>query len=91
MYRIKIEERNNGEERYIPQVGTPKLRTGRVVWLGTKWENIITHHNRYITSNNITELHYTEQEALNVIGGYKKSILEEYGKKVKSTTYKMID
>jgi len=67
------------------------LRTGRVVWLGTKWENIITHHNRYTTSNGITELHNTEQEALNVIESFKKSVLEEDGNKVKFTTYKMID
>jgi hypothetical protein len=91
MYRIKIEEHNNEEKRYIPQVGTPNLRTGRVVWLGTKWENIITHHNRYIASNGMTESYNTEQEALNVIEGYKKSILEEEGKKVKSITYKIID
>ena len=91
MYRIKIEESNNGEKRYIPQVGTNKLRTGRVVWLGTKWENIITQYNRYIISNYITESYDTEQKALNVIEGYKKSILEEESKKVKSTTYKTID
>ena len=91
MYRIKIEERNNGEKHYIPQVGTPKLRTGRIIFLNTNWENIITHHNRYMSSNGMTELYNTEQEALNVIEGYKKSILEEDGKKVKSTTYKTID
>jgi len=91
MYRIKIEERNNGEKLYIPQVGTPKLRTGRVVWLGTNWENIITHHNRYILTNGMTEAHNTEEGALNVIEGFKKSILEEEGYKVKSTTFKTID
>jgi hypothetical protein len=91
MYRVKIEEKNNGEKDYIPQVGIPKLRTGRVVWLGTKWENIIKHHNRYIITNYITESYNTEQKALNVIEGYKKNILEEDGKKVKSTTYKIID
>jgi hypothetical protein len=91
MYRIKIEEHNNEEKRYIPQVGTPKLRTGRVIWLNTNWENIITHHNHYMTSNGMTELYNTEQEALNIIEGYKKSILEEEGKKVKSITYKIID
>jgi hypothetical protein len=90
-YRIKIEEKNNGEKRYIPQVGTPKLRTGRVVWLGTNWENILTDCNRYITLNGMSESYNTEQEALNVIEGFKKYILEEDGKKVKSTTYKTID
>jgi len=91
MYRIKIEERNNGEKRYIPQVGTPKLRTGRVVWLGTNWENIITQYNRYILTNGMTESHNTEEGALNVIEGFKKSILEEEGYKMKSTTFKTID
>jgi hypothetical protein len=90
-YRIKIEEKNNGEKRYIPQVGTPKLRTGRTIWLYTNWENILTHHNRYIALNSMTESYNTEQEALNVIEGFKKNILEEDGKKVKSTTYKTID
>ena len=91
MYRIKIEERNNGEKRYIPQVGTPKLRTGRIVWLGTNWENIITQYNRYILTNCMTELHNTEEEALKVIEGFKKSVMEEEGYKVKSTTFKTID
>lgn len=91
MYRIKIEERNNGEKRYIPQVGRPKLRTGRVVWLGTNWENIITQYNRYILTNGMTESHNTEEEALKVIEGFKKSVMEEEGYKVKSTTFKTID
>ena len=90
-YRIKIEEKNNGEKRYIPQVGTPKLKTGRTIWLYTNWENILTHHNRYILTNSMTESYNTEQEALNVIESFKKNILEEDGNKVKSITYKMID
>jgi|LakMenEpi03Aug12_release.lakeMendotaPanAssembly.Ray.scaffolds.fasta_scaffold3439269_1 uncharacterized protein YegP (UPF0339 family) len=90
-YRIKIEEKNNGEKRYIPQVGTPKLKTGRTIWLYTNWENILTHHNRYIALNGMTESYNTEQEALNVIESFKKNILEEDGNKVKSTTYKTID
>lgn len=91
MYRIKIEERNNGEKRYIPQVGKTKLRTGRIIWLNTNWENIITQYNRYILTNGMTESHNTEKDALNVIEGYKKSILEEEGKKVKSITFKTIE
>jgi hypothetical protein len=91
MYRIKIEERNNGKKLYIPQVGIPKLRTGRIVWLGTNWENIITQYNRYILTNGMTESHNTEEEALKVIEGFKKSVMEEEGYKVKSTTYKTIN
>jgi hypothetical protein len=39
----------------------------------------------------MTESHNTEEGALNVIEGFKKSILEEEGYKVKSTTFKTID
>lgn len=91
MYRIKIEERHNGEKRYIPQVGKTKLRTGRIIWLNTNWENIITQYNRYILTNGMTESHNTEEEALKVIEGFKKSVIEEEGYKVKSTTFKTIE
>jgi hypothetical protein len=43
-YRIKIEEKNNGETWYIPQVGEDRLRLGRFIHLYIDWENIIPQH-----------------------------------------------
>jgi len=39
-YRIKVEEKNNGEKQYIPQVATPKLTIGKhsvYPWLDWKY------------------------------------------------------
>jgi hypothetical protein len=41
-YRIKVEEKNNGEKRYIPQVATPKLTIcKRSVYPWLDWYNLI--------------------------------------------------
>jgi len=41
-YRIKVEEKNNGEKRYIPQVGEPKLTFClRSVYPKIDWKNLI--------------------------------------------------
>jgi len=40
-YRIKVEEKNNGEKLYIPQVGTPKLKIlSRTQHLWLEWDNL---------------------------------------------------
>ena len=41
-YRIKVEEKNNGEKQYIPQVATPKLTIcKRSVYPWLDWYNLI--------------------------------------------------
>jgi hypothetical protein len=91
MYRIKIEEKNNGEKGYIPQVGEPRLKLGRFVHLYTDWENIIPQHQSFDTSKFMSYSYPTEQEALDIIEQYKQYLPNKIGKEVKSTTYKMID
>ena len=91
MYRIKIEEKNNGEKRHIPQVGESRLKLGRFIHLYTDWENIIPNHQSFITAKSMSYSYPTEQDALDIIEQYKQSLQDERGKKVKSTTYKMID
>ena len=91
MYRIKIEEKNNGEKGYIPQVGEPRLKLGRFVHLYTDWENIIPKHDYFITEEYMSYSYPTEQEALDIIEQYKQYLPNKIGKEVKSTTYKMID
>ena len=91
-YRIKIEEKNNGEKVYIPQ--TCKLESFGV-WTKRQqivWYNIINDHgNTFALSKTITVTHRTEDSALKVIEDYKNKDGIEEGNKVKSTTYKMID
>ena len=91
-YRIKIEEKNNGEKGYIPQ--TCKLESFGV-WTKRQqivWYNIIHDHgNTFALSKTITAAYRTEDSALKVIEDYKNKGGIEEGNKVKSTTYKMID
>lgn len=93
-YRIKIEEKNNGEVRYIPQVGTPQLRIGKFDFLSLSWENIIQREFSgtygYFTAKTITESHDKEENALLIIEKFKKYLLIEEGKNMKSITYKTI-
>ena len=102
MYRIKIEERNNGEKLYTPQVGTPRLRIGKFAprlrigkfdFLSVYWENIIRHHdwNYYYISKMMSESYDKEEDALLIVEKYKQYLRIEESREVKSTTYKMID
>lgn len=90
-YRIKIEEKNNGEKWYIPQVGEERLKLGRFIHLYINWKNIIPNHLSFITASTRIYSYPAEQEALDVIEKYKQYLQDEKGKEVKSTTYKTID
>ena len=92
-YRIKIEEKNNGEKGYIPQVGI-LVKVGN--WSKKReelvWYNILhSHGNTFGLSETTTATHRTEESALKVIDDYKNKDGIEEANKVKSTTYKMID
>ena len=89
-FRIQIKEQRNGTKRYIPQVGTPRLRIGKFDFLSMEWENIIKSGVRYMEVQTMYESHSTEQDALDAIEGYKKYIFEEEEKKTIKTTYKSI-
>jgi hypothetical protein len=92
-YRIKIEEKNNGEKGYIPQAC--KLESFGGYWTKRQelvWYNILhSHGNTFGLSKTVTATHRTEESALKVIEDYKNKDVIEEDNKVKSTTYKMID
>jgi hypothetical protein len=89
-FRIQIKEKRNGEKRYIPQVGTPRLRIGKFDFLSMEWENIIKSGRGYMEAQSMYESHPTEQDALDAIEGYKKYIFEEEQKLTIKTTYKPV-
>ena len=92
MYRIKIEERNNGKKLYIPQAGKLKIsglwiKKQKIVW----YTIVHAHGNTFGLSETITVGYATEDSALKVIDDYKNKDGIEESNKVKSTTYKTID
>ena len=91
-YRIKIQEKNNGEKGYIPQVGKLKISG---LWIKKQeivWYTIVhAHGNTFGLSETITVGYATEESALKVIEDYKNKDVIEEGNKVKLTTYKMIE
>jgi hypothetical protein len=89
-FRIQIKEQRNGTKRYIPQVGIPRLRIGKFDFLSIEWENIIKSGVGYMEAQSMYESHSTEQDALDIIEGYKKYLIEEEGKETKNITYKTI-
>jgi hypothetical protein len=93
-YRVKIEERNNGEKRYTPQVGNVSIIGKWQLNLHTNWENILVddlNKLQIVQTNRLTSYSYrTEQEALNAIEKYKKWLNEEFYTKTKSITYKEV-
>ena len=92
MYRIKIEEKNNGEKGFTPQKLELWISGGWVKRQEMRWYNIIhAHSNTFGLSQTVGASYKTEESALKVIEDYKNKDIIEEGNKVKSTTYKMID
>jgi hypothetical protein len=91
-YRIVIEERNNGQKLYTPQVCKLKIRkkpfrqTQELVWY-----NIYKIGVSFTISTTIGAKYGNEEDALKVIENYKNKHQVEKDNEVKSTTYKMID
>jgi len=91
-YRIKIEEKNNGEKGYTPQTCKVEVFGGWIKRQSIVWYNIIhTHGNTFGLSQKVGTSYKTEESALKVIEDYKNKDVIEEANKVKSTTYKMID
>jgi hypothetical protein len=91
-YRIKIEERNNGQKVYIPQVC--KLEIKNRMFRQTQelvWYNIHKIGVAFGASTTITVRYGNEEDALKVIEGHKNRYQIEEDNKVKSVTYKMVD
>jgi hypothetical protein len=93
-YRIQIEELNNGEKRYIPQVGTTKLITGFFCFLKVNWENIVEledHDSRFFMDTTYQKQQFPDEEsALVVIERFKKHLEDKKQKETKTITYKEI-
>jgi hypothetical protein len=90
-YRIKIEERNNGDKRYIPQVSKLIITGSWIKKQKIVWENIVySTYSGYISEMNIDDPHKTEKKALEAIEGYKRNLETEKLKEIKSVTYKNI-
>ena len=89
-YRIKIEERYNGEKRYIPQVSRLVNTGGWIKRQKIVWDNILTYVYGHRTDSSIKHSYSTEQEALENVESYKKQIDKKIGEEVKSVTYKNI-
>ena len=79
MYRIKIEERNNGEKRYIPQKGYLRISGRWIKRQEIRWDSIFAGS------------FSSESLALEKVNEYKKLDEQRKGEEVKSTTYKTID
>ncbi len=91
-YRIQIDELQNGEKIHIPQVGKLVIKNrpfGQTH--NIKWYNVIQDGGRFTLSTTITESYDKEEDALSIINTYRGIGIYEEGKKLKSTTYKMID
>jgi len=89
-YRIKIEERNNGEKRYIPQVSRLVISGGWIKRQRIVWDNILTYDYGHRADNVIRHSYSKEQDALDIIESHKKEIEKKNGEEVKSVTYKII-
>lgn len=79
VYRIQIDELNNGEKRYIAQKGYLVTTRGWIRRQYMEWDDIFPGS------------HSTEELALFEIEREKKRIAEKKGENVKSTTYKIIE
>jgi hypothetical protein len=89
-YRIKIEEKNNGEKRYIPQVTRLVITGGWIKRQRIVWDNILTYGYGHRTDSSIKHCYSTEQDALENLESYKKQIEKKNGEEIKSVTYKFI-
>ena len=90
-YRVKVETTNGGKKRYTPQVGIPKLSVGRFDHLWIYWENIITDDYGIDgfskPSKTLTYYYESEDLAMRIIERYKKYLIKQESKKIKSVTY----
>lgn len=80
-FRIKIDERHNGEKVYQPQVKEFFL-------IG--WKNIITDGTNYFSSSLMSCTWLNEEAALKVVENYKNHLIKTGLMAIKSTKYKVL-
>ena len=93
-YRIKIEERYNGETSYIPQICKLEITRGWIQRKRLVWYSIINNHgDMYILTPDDVQAakHITEERAMRVIDDHRNYHNKVQGNQVKSVTYKPID
>jgi hypothetical protein len=90
-YRIKIEERNNGEKWYIPQVSFKRNWLGKQVWLNIGWLEINDKYTYFSTEHSKQMSVREEERASKIIESYKLYLAEKHSKQTKSITYKEIE
>ena len=67
-YRIKVEEKNNGEKQYIPQVATPKLTIcKRSVYPWLDWDNLYPELISKYTYDPDTQLPISKEEIIDSV------------------------
>ena len=91
-YRIQIDELQNGDKKFIPQVAKLDIKNrpfGQTH--NIKWYNVLQDGGKYMLSTTFTESYDKEEDALRIINTYRGIGIYEEGKKLKSTTYKIID
>lgn len=63
-YRIKMVTKNNGQKKYTPEVGTPKLSIGKIIHIWVKYESIIDNRDS-VNSSEYAYMNYdTKEEAV---------------------------
>lgn len=91
-YRIKIEEKYNGEKQYTPQICKLEITRGWFQKQRLVWYNIINNHgDNYILSLDKQERYSNEIGAMEVIRNHRDYVNKEQGKLIKSTVYKTIE
>jgi hypothetical protein len=89
-YRVKIEEKNNGEKRYIPQTIYEK----RLFGLFSSWGSIIKSHEYglpiFEVSTSLSISYDSEKKAEQIINEFKEYTDDLEGKKMKRISYKSI-
>lgn len=80
-FRIKIEEKYNGEKRYTPQVRTSLF----------KWKNILRcTDDKFEISSDIHGWSSEESEAIKTIEELKKALIEDKLKSIQKVRYKKL-
>ena len=94
-YRIKVEEKNNGQKSYIPQVGELKLTFClRSIYPRIDWKNLIPI---FIEKPNILKVDirpltvecicHSEQEAEDIINFHKEEMERIKGEEIKNVYF----
>lgn len=94
-FKIKIEQKNNGQIDYTPMVGTPMIslfglnlfyRYEYIYDIRKEVPNSIDPDN-LSTTTNVIQWYETVEKCERVIKAYKQLVIKKEGKRIKSTKY----